>query len=95
MFKYISEILSKFTQRQRIFALLILLLSIIIISVGPKITESLTYNDEELKVRIESQNTQILQLTKRVDELTTQVITNQKECTNYNESRLSLCWLLC
>ena len=82
MFKYISEILSKFTQRQRIFALLILLLSIIIISVGPKITESLTYNDEELKVRIESQNTQILQLTKRVDELTTQVITNQKECTN-------------
>ena len=33
-------------------------------------------------MRIESQNTQILQLTKRVDELTTQVITNQKECTN-------------
>lgn len=82
MFKYISEILSKFTQRQRIVALSILLFSIIIISVGPKITESLTYNDEELKIRIESQNTQIIELTKRINELNTQVILNQRECTD-------------
>lgn len=82
MFKYISEILSKFTQRQRIVALSILLFSIIIISVGPKITESLTYNDEELKLRIESQNNQIVQLNNRIDELNNQVIENQRECTN-------------
>jgi TolA-binding protein len=82
MFKYISEILSKFTQRQRIIALSILLFSIIIISVGPKITESLTYNDEELKLRIESQNNQIVQLNNRIDELNNQVIENQRECTN-------------
>jgi hypothetical protein len=82
MFKYISEILSKFTQRQRIVALSILLISIIIISVGPKITESLTYNDEELKLRIESQNNQIGELNKRVNELNLQVISNQRECTN-------------
>jgi len=82
MFKYISEILSKFTQRQRIVALSILLISIIIISVGPKITESLTYNDEELKLRIESQNNQILELNKRVNELNSQVISNQRECTD-------------
>jgi len=82
MFKYISEILSKFTQRQRIVALSILLFSIIIISVGPKITESLTYNDEELKIRIESQNSQIVQLNNRIDELNIQVIENQRECTN-------------
>ena len=82
MFKYISEILSKFTQRQRIVALSILLFSIIIISIGPKITESLTYNDEELKLRIESQNNQIVQLNNRIDELNNQVIENQRECTN-------------
>jgi len=82
MFKYISEILSKFTQKQRIVALCVLLLSIIIISVGPKITESLTYNDEELKIRIESQNNQIIQLHNRIDELNNQVIENQRECTN-------------
>lgn len=82
MFKYISEILSKFTQRQRIVALSILLFSIIIISVGPKITESLTYNDEELKLRIQSQSNQILELNKRIDELNTQVINNQRACTD-------------
>jgi hypothetical protein len=82
MFKYISEILSKFTQRQRIVALVILLISIIIISVGPKITESLTYDDKELKLRIESQNTHIIELNQRVNELNTQVINNQRECVN-------------
>ncbi len=82
MFKYISEILSKFNQRQRIIALVTLLISIIIISIGPKITESLTYNDEELRLRIESQNNQIGELNKRIDELNLQVISNQRECTN-------------
>ena len=82
MFKYISEILSKFTQQQRIVALVILLISIIIISVGPKITESLTYDDKELKLRIESQNTHIIELNQRVNELNTQVINNQRECVN-------------
>ncbi len=82
MFKYISEILSKFTQRQRIVALVILSISIIIISVGPKITESITYNDQELKLRIESQNTQIIELNRRVNELNTQVINNQRECVD-------------
>jgi len=82
MFKYISEILLKFTQRQRIVALSILLFSTIIISVGPKITESITYNDKELKIRIESQNSQIVQLNNRINELNNQVIENQRECTN-------------
>jgi len=82
MFKYLSEILSKFTNRQRVTALVILSISIIIISIGPKITESLTYNDEELKLRIESQNTQIIELNKRVSELNTQVIKNQRECVD-------------
>ena len=82
MFKYISEILSKFTQGQRIVALLLLLLSITLISIGPKIVESLTYNDVELKSKVSSQTTQILELNARVTELNTQIIENQRECTN-------------
>lgn len=82
MFKYISEILSKFTQSQRVSALLILLFSIVIISIGPKIVESVTSSNEELELRVESQNTQIIQLNKRVNELNNQIIENQRECTN-------------
>jgi hypothetical protein len=82
MFKYISEILSKFTQGQRIVALLLLLLSITLISIGPKIVESFTYNDVELKSKLSSQTTQILELNARVTELNTQIIENQRECTN-------------
>lgn len=82
MFKYISDILSKFTQRQRIIALIVLLISIIIISVGPKITELMTYDDTELKLRIESQNTQIIELNGRVNELNTQIIDNQRKCVD-------------
>lgn len=82
MFKYISEILSKFTQGQRIMALMLLLFSIILISIGPKIAETLTYNDEELKSRVESQTIQILELNSRITELNTQIIANQRECTD-------------
>lgn len=82
MFKYISVILSKFTQGQRIIALLLLLLSITFISIGPKIVESLTYSDEELKSKVESQTTQILELNNRVTELNTQIISNQRQCTD-------------
>lgn len=82
MFKYISEILSKFTQGQRIMALMLLLFSIILISVGPKIVETLTSSDEELKSRVESQTTQILELNSRITELNTQIIANQRECTD-------------
>lgn len=82
MFKYISEILSKFTQSQRIFALMLLLVSVIFISIGPKIVETLTYNDEDLKLRIESQTTQITELNSRLTELNGQIISNQRQCTD-------------
>lgn len=82
MFKYISEILSKFTQSQRIFALMLLLVSVIFISIGPKIVETLTYNDEDLKSRIESQTTQITELNSRLTELNGQIIFNQRQCTD-------------
>ena len=82
MFKYISDILSKFTQTQRIIALVILLSSIIIISIGPKVVELVTYNNEELTIKVESQRKLISELSQNVNDLNETVIKNQKECTN-------------
>lgn len=82
MFKYISDILSKFTSSQRILALLLLLFSIILITIGPNIISSLTYDNDELMVKVQRQKTEIQDLNGRVDELTKQVLSNQTECTN-------------
>ena len=63
-------------------ALLLLLFSITIITIGPKIAESLTSSNEELEIRIQSQNIQIQELNKRVIELNSQIINNQRQCTD-------------
>lgn len=80
MFKYISDILSKFTQTQRIIPLVILLSSIIIISIGPKVVELVTYNNEELTIKVESQRKLISELSQNVNDLNETVVKNQKEC---------------
>jgi predicted PurR-regulated permease PerM len=82
MFKYISEILSKFTQTQRVVALIIILFSIVVISIGPKIVELTTYNNEELETKIELQKKIITELNENVNDLNQKVIKNQIECTN-------------
>jgi hypothetical protein len=82
MFKYISEILSKFTQTQRVVALIIILFSIVSISIGPKIVELTTYNNEELETKIELQKKLITELNENVNDLNQKVIKNQIECTN-------------
>ena len=82
MFKYISTILKTFTPAQRILALLLLLFFITVIMVGPAMINSFKTNNDELIIRITSQNKQIKELTIRVDELNKQVIDNQRECTN-------------
>lgn len=61
---------------------MLLLVSVIFISIGPKIVETLTYNDEDLKLRIESQTTQITELNSRLTELNGQIISNQRQCTD-------------
>lgn len=82
MFKYISQILNKFTQGQRILALCILLFAITFITVGPKIVSSLTYDDTELKAQLNEKTNEINQLRKEVSELNLQVQETQIECTD-------------
>jgi TolA-binding protein len=82
MFKYISQILKSFTPGQRILALLILVISIIMITLGPSFINSNTNTCDELTIRLKSQEQQIVELNKRVNELNTQLLTGQKECTD-------------
>ena len=82
MFKYISEILAKFTPAQRILALVLLLLSITLITLVPKVVESLTYDNDELTLKVERQKKEIKDLSDRVTTLNETVLKNQEECTN-------------
>jgi hypothetical protein len=82
MFKYISEILSNFSDNQRIIALVVVLLSITTILIGPKVVQSMTYDDSEMQLKVSSQNKELIMLNERVNELTSQIITNQRECVN-------------
>jgi len=82
MFKYIKEILSQISPTQRLFALVMLLFSISLILVGPKIVESLTHSDEELIVITNRQRAQILQLNAELAQLNLDMIKNKTECTN-------------
>ena len=82
MFKYISHILSSLTPAQRILGLIMILCSVTIITLGPSLINANTTNCEDLKIRVESQNTQIIELNKRVSDLNTSILQNQSECTN-------------
>ena len=82
MFKYISGILGTISPGQRLVALSILLLSITLIAIGPKIVNSFTHDTEELNNKINLQKSEINDLTVRIKELSKQVIDNERECTN-------------
>ena len=60
MFKYISEILGRFTQGQRILALLIVLFSIILIILGPSLIKDNDCND--VYVELNKQRQELLRL---------------------------------
>ena len=82
MFKYIAEILSKLSTGQRLMGLVFLLFTITIISVGPKIVGSFTQDNEELKMKVERQRLEIVELSKQVDTLNQRIISDQSSCTN-------------
>ena len=67
MFKYISEILGKFTQGQRILALLIVLLSIILITLGPSLIKDNDCND--VYIELDKQRQELLRLNNELVEV--------------------------
>jgi len=82
MFKYISEIISHFTAPQRILALLLLLLSIVVVSVGPSYIDAITLNQEEYVEEIKKQKKLNKLFGDEIDTLNAKLIRNQRECTD-------------
>ncbi len=87
MFKYISSILAQFSTPQKIVALSILLLSIVIITIAPSLISSITLDREELNSEIKRQDTKIEKLKNDVDSLEHTIRKNGMECTNSIVSR--------
>jgi hypothetical protein len=82
MFKYISKILAQFSTSQKIVALSILLLSIVIISIAPSIISSVTLDRDELNSEIKRQDTKIKKLEIHADSLEYKIRKSGMECTN-------------
>ena len=81
MFKYISEILSQFTKTQRVMALLMVLTTITIITIGPSLIDSITEDRTELELKITKQTQRITLLENQVDTLDSKIRESQKSCT--------------
>ena len=81
MFKYISEILSQFSKTQRVMALLMVLTTITIITIGPSLIDSITTDRKELELKITKQTERITLLENQVDTLDSKIRESQKSCT--------------
>lgn len=81
-FKYISEILAKFSPAQRILALLMLLLTITVIIVTPIIVNAFTTTDEECDTKTGRLEKRITALETENDTLVISIRRNQAACTN-------------
>jgi hypothetical protein len=81
-FKGIAEILDKFTFAQRILALLMLLMTIVAITLGPKLIDALTTTNAECLSESKRQGTRIVYLEKVMDTLDFKIIDNQRKYTN-------------
>jgi len=89
MMQYFTEILKTFSITQRIWALIILCVSVFFITFGSNIIDAIKPDpiQENLVVKrqksqIISLNTQLDSLTLRVDDLTQEVINGQSECSH-------------
>ena len=81
-FKYISEILAKFSPTQRILALLMLLFTITVIIVTPIIVNAVSTTDEECDTKTGRLEKRIAALETENDTLVISIRRNQTACTN-------------
>lgn len=82
MFKYISEIIGKFSITQRITALVIILIAITTITLGPSILNAVSQDYEELNLKIERQRRLLILFGSESDSLIFVIKRNQRDCTN-------------
>jgi len=85
----VPNILNKFSRKQRIIALVLLLITITVISLGPSIVKGFAPDNKELQVQIKEQRAEIDSLHHalidqgdRIVDLNKKIVFNQQECTN-------------
>lgn len=81
-FKYIGGILDKFTAKQRITVLAILLFSGAVMLLGPSLIDNLSYDRQELLSSLSAKRNEVLNLQSSVDSLNSVIRNNQRKCTN-------------
>jgi hypothetical protein len=82
MFKYFYKILSQFSVKQKINALIILCATVLIATIVPILIKSFILDEQELKNKIENQRKQISYLEIQVDSINIELRNSKKECTN-------------
>jgi hypothetical protein len=94
MIQYFTEILKTFSIAQRIWALIILCISVFFITFGSNIIDALKPDPIQQNLVVKRQrnqiillNTQLDSLSFRVDDLTQEVIDGQSECTRRRINR--------
>lgn len=80
MFKYIVDILKEFTSKQKLYALVIVLVAIVIITVGPKLISEFKTDKEEYELMISSLRKRNRDLFVENGELSNQLIKGRTEC---------------
>lgn len=87
MFKYFGEILSKFTHRERILVLILLLISVVISINGDKLINSFKGTPDNIKERLIELEYHNAELNTQIIDLRNEAINNGIECTNTILSR--------
>jgi hypothetical protein len=80
MFKYLSDILSKFTPQQRLLALVLLLFTAVLLGLGGKVIDSFNQSDEVLKGRVSQLQSSQKILSDANDSLAYIITQNQIQC---------------
>lgn len=81
MFQYISEIIKNISPRQRFFALVVVLLTILLITLGGKIISAFTNSDKILENKVSRLEEANVLLNNQNRELQTILIQSQIQCT--------------
>ena len=82
MFQYVSEIVSKFTQKQRILALCLVLLSITLVFLGPDLINKFGGDVNQLNTKLREKDREIDSLNAKILLINHSMVDNEQNCTN-------------
>jgi hypothetical protein len=80
MFKYIVDILKEFTSKQKLYALIVVLVAIVTIMVGPKLVSEFKTDKEEYELIVSSLRKRNRDLFVENEELNNQIVKGRTEC---------------